>query len=292
MSTAWGETEARAFLRDAGFGPGPFSVKRLTGGLWNDVLRVEAAGRRMILKHYAAVLPGTLFPNLPDDEAAALHRLAGLGVASDPIGYWPEAGVLLYDYVDGPLWDGDVEAMARLLLRKEAADPTGFRAVPVTPQGILAEGDRLLARCGTGALAARWRQRRPRPTEVPPLERLSLIHTDIGAGNLISGVQGLRLIDWQCPAAGDLAEDMFSFLSPAFQVINQRRPLDAAARARFLAALGLPQATARHAALEPCFAYRMAAYCCLRAETADDSDLRLRYAHSAEAELAQLERAA
>ena len=38
----------------------------------------------------------------------------------------------------------------------------------------------------------------------------------------------MRLIDWQCPALGDPAEDIACFLSPAMQVIYGAGPLDAA----------------------------------------------------------------
>ena len=36
----------------------------------------------MVLKHYLEMMPGTLFPNLPEMEAAALDRLVGHDVAS------------------------------------------------------------------------------------------------------------------------------------------------------------------------------------------------------------------
>ena len=35
----------------------------------------------MVLKHYLEMMPGTLFPNLPEMEAAALDRLVGHDVA-------------------------------------------------------------------------------------------------------------------------------------------------------------------------------------------------------------------
>ena len=289
MTTTWGEAEAAEFLRAQGFGLGPFSIRRLTGGLWNDVLLVETPARRMILKHYRGVLPGTLFPNLPDAEAAALQRLAGLEVAPDLIGFWPGDNVLLYDYVEGALWSDEVGAVAQLLARKQAADPSGFRPVPLSPADITAQGDALMARCPASPLVADWQRHRPRPVTLAAPERLSLIHTDIGAGNLVGAGAGLRLIDWQCPAAGDLAEDLFSFLSPAFQVINARPVLDAGQRRQFFEALEIAGAQTRHAALEPFYAYRMAAYCCLRAETATEPELRARYARAARAELAQLQ---
>ena len=34
------------------------------------------------------------------------------------------------------------------------------------------------------------------------------------------------MIDWQCPAAGDPCEDIYSFLSPAFQILSGRAAIE------------------------------------------------------------------
>ena len=284
----WGEAEARGFLQAHGFGSGPFGIRHLAGGLWNDVLQVTSATGTYILKHYVTVLPGTLFPNLPDAEAMALQRLAGLNVAPTFVGFWPEASVLLYDYVPGALWQDDVTAVAELLRRKEAADPTGFRPLAIMPEAILAQADTLFARCTETELVRSWRNRRPVSFAIAPPSRLSLVHTDIGAGNLVGVGAGLRLIDWQCPGAGDLAEDLFSFLSPAFHVLNHRTPLQFDQKRTFLAVLALPDVVGRYALLRPFYAYRMAAYCCLRLQTAPEVEIRQRYSTAALAELSAL----
>ena len=52
-------------------------------------------------------MTGTLFPNLPEDEAEALRRLAGLKVAPDLVGFWPEESLLAYEFAEGDMWDGD-----------------------------------------------------------------------------------------------------------------------------------------------------------------------------------------
>ena len=75
---------------------------------------------------------GTLFPNLPEDEAEALRRLAGLDVAPDLVGFWPQESLLVYEFVEGEMWHGDMHSVAVLLTRKEAADATGFRSVPLS----------------------------------------------------------------------------------------------------------------------------------------------------------------
>jgi thiamine kinase len=226
----------------------------------------------------------TLFPNLPQDEALALQRLAGLAVAPDFVQLWPDAGVLIYRHVTGAQWRGDFAAAARLLARKEAADPSGFRLLPTDGPAILADADRLFTQCSADAITDHWRSLRPAAPSLPPPSRLSLVHTDLGAENLIGAGDDLRLIDWQCPGAGDMTEDVASFLSPAVAIINHRpvpQPVDLAA---FFAALNRPDIAARHRALEPCYAWRMAAYCCLRRQTAPTAEVRTLYSHALEAE--------
>lgn len=287
MSAPWAEAEARAFLVARRPDLGVTGVRALAGGYWNDVLRIDTDQGPLVLKHYRAVMAGTLFPNLPDDEARALQRLAGLAVAPAPVGYWPQEKVLLYAYVEGAPWDGDIAAMVALLVRKAGVSGDGFRQVPVTPEAILAEGDALFAPCRDDALTRRLRALRPAPPPAPPggwCPARRLVHTDIGATNLIGVGAGLRLIDWQCPASGDAAEDVYSFLSPAFQILNLRLPLPATDRARFLHLLGDPALAGRFALLEPAYAWRMAGYCCRRMQSAETEEVRARYARAAGAE--------
>ena len=280
-------TQAVTFLTTNGF-HGPFAISTLRGGYWNQVMKVTCAEGTFVLKRYVEVLPSSLFPNLPEAEAAALERLKGLDVAPEPVGFWPEEKILIYAYVEGELWSDDMAAVAGLLQRKERASSEGFRAVPWQPAQILEEGDRLLARCSSDKLSTRLRQVRPQPVEIAPPDRLSLIHTDIGAGNLVGTGAGLRLIDWQCPAQGDLAEDVYSFLSPAFQILNDRTPV--AESDMFFQALDMPEIRDRYFLLRSCFAYRMAAYCCLRYQGATaDQALHDRYFAAMTAELEHVE---
>jgi aminoglycoside phosphotransferase (APT) family kinase protein len=130
-----------------------------------------------------------------------------------------------------------------------------------------------------------------RPTaSVPSAERLALIHTDAGAGNVIVTTDGARLIDWQCPARGDPAEDLFAFLSPAFQVLYGNEPLAPGDRDRFLHVYADDDVVARLVALEPSLTYRMAAYCAQRRRRLGDDDppATARYARALQLSLAAL----
>jgi thiamine kinase len=283
----WTADDAGRFLGATAFPHRLVSATPLRGGFWNDVFRLDTSGGRFVLKHYESVLPDSLYPNLPDQEYAALRRLSGLAVAPEPFGYWPAHKVLIYHFVDGEPWDNDFASVAALLRRKERASADGFRAVPLTPSAILAEGDGLFARCRHDEEVAACLAGRPAPHDLPPPHRLSLIHTDMGPTNLIGTGEALRLVDWQCPAAGDLAADIYSFLSPAFRVLNFREPLAGADIAHFLAGLAMPEIVHRYRRLRPYYSFRMLGYCAVRSQTADAPAVVSLYRRAIAAELGQ-----
>ncbi|UWQ93046.1 hypothetical protein K3727_09820 [Rhodobacteraceae bacterium M382] len=273
------EAELRRFLTQQGLADDRTGFRKLKGGYLNSVWRVDTADRRLVAKEFAEPMTGTLFPNLPDDEAKALHRLAGLDVAPDLVGYWADLSLLVYEYVEGNMWDGDMPSVAALVMRKEVADPTGFRDVPLDVRDIIAQGDALFARCTSQPTTT------PPPwAEVPPPHKLSLIHTDVG-GNLVGAGSNLRLIDWQCPAIGDICEDIYSFLSPGFQILGERAPLTDAQVGDFWSALSRPDLAERYALLRPAYAWRFAGYCAWRAEVLQDASICSRYRRAFGAEL-------
>ena len=276
------KAELRQFLSKQGLADSQAELRKLKGGYLNTVWCVDTPDRRLVAKEFVKPMTGTLFPNLPEDEAEALRRLAGLEVAPDLVGFWPEVSLLVYDFAEGDMWDGDIKAVAQLLLRKEAADPIGFRSVPLNAQDILAEGDALFARCKSPPDAVC-----PPHVDLPLPEKLSLIHTDIGV-NLVGAGKTLRLIDWQCPAIGDLCEDIYSFLSPAFQILAEREPLTDAEVRNFWLALTRPDLEARYALLRPAYAWRFAGYCAWRSEVLDDAEICARYNRALEKELSYM----
>jgi thiamine kinase len=272
-----------SMLQETGLWQGPVTFHPLKGGYLNEVLLVQTGAAKLVLKRFAPETTGTLFPNRPEDEARALKRLEGLEVAPRLLGFWADASMMIYDYVEGRPWQAGTADVAGLLLRKEAADPDGFRKVPLCPVDILAEGDALFARCRAAPPP------RPDLRDLEPPTRLSLIHTDLGPGNLIGHGAGLRIIDWQCPAAGDLAEDIYSFLSPAFQILSEHTVLTLSEQNAFWQALARPDLKARYLALRPFYAWRMAAYCLWRSETRPEAEVRDRYAAAFAAEVTELD---
>jgi thiamine kinase len=278
-------------LLQAGCAP---QVTPLAGGYWNQVWRLVATSRDWIVKVFDHRPERRLFPILPDSEARAMTALSGLGLAPDPIAYLPRSGarpaVLVYRFHEGEPWQSDTTKVARLLKRQHGLRPEGFRLLATEPAAILAQGDWLMRHLQDDAHVARLRARRPKPIQLPA-PRLAFVHTDAGPGNLIEGPEGLRLIDWQCPGMGDPAEDLFSFLAPCFQILFQHEPLRVEERGDFLAAYGDQDVAARLQVMEPFYAYRMLAYCCLRRLRLSERDETAaeRYRCAIEAELPLLE---
>lgn len=275
--------------------PQALSAELLTGGYLNQVYRVRGADTDWVVKRFRLSSEIGLFPNLPAAEAKALERLAPIGAAPSPIAFIeddPSAPILVYRFYAGHAWNGDLPQVARLLRRIAQVDPTGFRMVPMSPRAILEQGDVFAAAC-TPDMRRRLAAVRPVPVEVAAGPR-RLIHTDFGPGNLIAGADGLKAIDWQCPAAGDPVEDLAAFLSPAFQILYGRSPLTSREEEALLAAYDDDQATGRLRILRPFFDWRMAAYCALRREqhAAARPDFSARYETATAALLARLEAAA
>ncbi len=268
----------------------------LAGGYWNQVFRVRGDGRDLVVKHFGgSSVESTLFPVLPDDEARALNVLAGLDVAPDPVGFWPapdgHGPVLVYDFFPGDMWHGDVADAATLLRRIHSVNVDGFRTMPATSSAILADADRLPGPPEDDAAWLRLLAARPRVVVDEPPSKRVLVHGDFSAGNMIAGPSGVRCIDWQCPGMGDAAEDLWSFLSPAFQILYDRQAFAEKDITRFRTAYGEADVLARLDELTPFLSYRFAHYCCFRTHQLADVDTvgSDRYRHAADAEITRLE---
>jgi aminoglycoside phosphotransferase (APT) family kinase protein len=269
-----------------------FSATPLKGGYWNDVYRIQGEGVDWVAKMFRAGWELTLYPIMPDAEAAALRVLQGTAVAPDPIAYFPasngQPAVLIYEFWPGRMWHSGVAAVAAVLRRLHGLDASGltqFRQQPTSAAGILAQGDELLAAIPDSTQGQQVRQLRPPVRPLPQAKRPSLLHTDFGPGNMIDGPRGLRIIDWQCPGLGDPTEDVWSFLSPGLNILFHHEPLTATERADFLRAYGDVGVNGRLPLLTPYYSYRFAAYCCLRIANAPEAEVQAVYRRALAAEL-------
>jgi len=284
-----------AFVVEQGLTAGrDLRADALTGGYLNQVFRLRGDGIDWVVKRFLPETELALFPNLPEPEHRAMTLANKLGLAPKPVAFIdrPELTVLVYGYVEGEMWSDGIAAVAQMLKRLRAADPTGFRPVPMTPAGILEEGEAFLPKIAPER-RARLQAARPKPIRIGPVKPV-LLHTDIGPGNIIVEKDTGRLvvIDWQCPAAGDPIQDAIAFLSPGFQILYSRPPLSRQQEADFFAAYGDADFKARYDAMLPFYDWRMAGYCAMRIDkyAASRPAASQRYTQAFEALLERLER--
>lgn len=228
----------------------------LTGGRTNRLWRVGD----LVLKRHDPAAASPLFPNIAADEARALHLFAPHGLAPRLRAAGPDW--VIYDHLAGAVWSGDPAPVARMLgrLHRLPLPEPAFRAVPNGSAALLQQARSIAAGLDLP----------PPPADpaIPPAEP-ALLHGDAVAGNVIVTPDGPRLIDWQCPATGDPAEDIAAFLSPAMMWLYSGQILTASDRAAFLDAYPDPAVVDRFLALEPLFRWRMAAHCAWRARRGD-----------------------
>jgi len=289
-----------AFLAEQGLASGSgLTLRALAGGYWNQVYRVTGRGLDLVVKRFHSGFGPLRFPNLPESEAAALAHLAPSGAVPAPLGYWPpapgESPVLVYRYVEGQLWQRGAGAVGRALAAIHALPPPSpphpFRALDDEAEAMLEEGELLLPGLADRGRVKDLEASAPTPVPLPSAPQPVVVHSDCGPGNLIQRPDGrVTVIDWQCCGLGDPAEDLYAFLSPAFQVLSGRAVLTAEEKGAFLAAYATPAAVERLAAKRPFYAWRMLAYCAYRVESlaADDPAGARRYAAAFDAEAAEI----
>ncbi|RID90744.1 aminoglycoside phosphotransferase family protein [Gemmobacter lutimaris] len=229
----------------------------LAGGRVNRVWRVGALVIK--LHHPAAASP--LFPNDAGAEYTALRLLEGTGLAPSPVAggdNW-----LAYRFVEGQPWRQGAASIGRLLAQLHGQPTTAlpFRRPPTGNTAILAD-----------AMTWAVRQTLPPLPQVPASApvRLSFLHGDPVAGNIIGNDDKALLIDWQCPALGDPVDDIALFLSPGMQLLYRGSRLSADEIAAFRATYGMADVLARYDLLAPLLHWRIAAHCALRASQGHD----------------------
>lgn len=277
---------------------GEANLTKLTGGGWNDVFRLQATGVDWVVKLYSSGQQASLFPMMPEAETQALETLRGRKVAPEPVAFLKTENdlqglgrpMLVYVYYPGQQWVSGVEPVAELFKQQHATEPGNQRPLASEPGAILYQGDQLLTKLADDAWAIRLKTARPIPPLSLPRGRRALVHTDAGAANIIQGEDGLRLIGWRCPGIGDPAEDLYAFLSPAFQILGKSPLLSTDDHGRFLRQYGDTVTVERLDLLWPAYSYRMLAYCRLRTLELQHRDPKLseRYRKAFEAEFATL----
>jgi thiamine kinase len=235
-----------------------------TGGRTNKVWRLEGEND-LICKLYLETKSNPLFNNTPEAEYKCLLFLDGSGIAPKPYKYLktPFGEVLLYNYVKGQTWSHDVSTVSELLIRiQNHKYPKDLRVLSALPSDIKESGLKIINKLNnyhTNKLNMICPD-----VSISDIEPV-LLHTDVVPGNLILGDDGLRLIDWQCPAIGDPIVDIMMFLSPGMHEIYGPGKLSMKDYGVFLMSL-TSDLRNRYNIIGPLYHWRLAAYCFWKAE--------------------------
>lgn len=235
-----------------------------TGGRTNKVWLLKG-GKDLICKLYLETKTNPLFNNTPKAEYECLLLLNGSGIAPQPYKYLktPFGDVLLYDYIKGQTWLHDVDSVSELLTRiRKHKYPNGLRILSAMPSDIKQSGLEIISKLNS--------YHKNKLINICPDVSVSdiepvLLHTDVVPGNLILGDEGLRLIDWQCPAIGDPIVDIVMFLSPGMHEIYGSGKLSMKDHEVFLMSLS-SNLCERYNIIGPLYHWRLAAYCFWKAE--------------------------
>jgi hypothetical protein len=228
--------------------------QRLTGGRVNLLWRVG----QVVIKQFRASGISPLFPNDPSAEAAALTLLAPYELAPKLLARGQDW--LAYEFRPGRAWRSDTTIVARALgnLHRLTVPAHSFRLGANGSAQLLEQAKAIAALCKSHIGP-------PPPDNGVASGPTCLIHGDAVPGNLIALNGKITFIDWQCPAIGDPAEDIATFLSPAMQYLYRGTPLSQAEVSAFRAACPAPQVE-RYDQLAAIYHWRMAAHCLWKAE--------------------------
>ena len=234
----------------------------LDGGRTNQTWRVADGTRQIVVKLFAKDSQNPLFPNDPEREIRALRHLEHHNLAPRLVDHFvtPFGQCVIYEHLRGQTWETDPAPVARLLKRLHRLDaPEGLRATPDGSLALRRHGDMILELCPRSA--ADWAHDLMPRTTIPPVGTNSLLHGDPVPGNIVGEGSDWRLIDWQCPAAGDPCEDIAIFLSPAMQLAYRGTALSEAEKTAFLDAYDDVDIMKRYNTVAPWYHWRMLAYC-------------------------------
>ena len=235
-----------------------------TGGQTNKVWRLIGE-EDLICKLYLETGNNPLFKNTPEEEYRCLLWLEGSNIAPKPYKFLktPFGEVLIYNYIKGQIWSHNVDSVSELLTRiRKHIYPKGLRVLSNLPSDIKQIGLEII-----NELNSYHKNKLIKicpDVSIPDIEPV-LLHTDVVPGNLILADEGLRLIDWQCPAIGDPIVDIMMFLSPGMHEIYCSRKLSMKEHETFLMNL-TSKLRNRYNILAPLYHWRLAAYCFWKAE--------------------------
>ena len=263
----------------------------LVGGRSNRVWRLKANhGLDLCVKLYSAHnWDNPLFPNDPTLEYACLKDLAGYGLCPTPVAFMETSlgQCLVYEHIAGEMLSDQFDLIAKSLsVLHQIPKIDGLRIASVGSKQIGTDGLSILERCET-PFKDELLSRKPKTT-VEPLASRQMIHGDPVPANVIVSDGVAKLIDWQCPAFGDPAEDLSHFLSPAMQWLYRKSTLSDVEAFAFIDMYSECNAAfdkKRFSEIRDWYSWRIAAYCLWQMERGNEA-----YERALELELKSLEK--
>ena len=259
-------------LIDQGILKAPAEWTELAGGRSNRVwhLKINNALDLCVKLYPKHPWQNPLFPNDPLGEHICLKALAPHGLSPTPVAFikTPVGPCLIYEHIAGTLLEDQVILMAQCLAQLHQLPPLkGLRNASVGSSQIRADGVNILGMCNTPEKDV-VHSLMP-DTYVAPVAKRWMIHADPVPANVIISQGRAKLIDWQCPALGDPAEDLCHFLSPAMQWLYRQAILSDIEVSSFISSYAQYSAVfdkARFLDLRAWYSWRIAAYCLWQVE--------------------------
>lgn len=263
----------------------PVVITKLTGGYRNLIHRVQGEGLDLIVKQYAPPDDNPLFPLLFEDEGRLLAHYQDAGIAPHLVTTDRDRRLLVYRFIPGDVWGGDLSGVGALLTRVGQVAPAEWlRKLPSSVDELRAHTSNIL-RGVTKPLPGLLDHFDVKDDPFQP----RLVHTDCGPGNIIGALGHYTLVDWQCPGQGDPVEDLSAFTSPGVQILYGRAPLGKAEVDELVASYGGTDVVERYRWKAPLYSARFAAYCSWRIERLSDQPEADIYRQALAAEMECLE---
>ncbi|MEX2495863.1 MAG: choline/ethanolamine kinase family protein [Woeseia sp.] len=190
---------------------GDYSCRKISGGLTNRSWCVSSAAGEFVLRLDAAHTAALELDR--GTELKILREASKVGIAPEIVWSDPPAGILLYKYLPGPVWQREsldqphnLERLAELLRKVHSLPAAGV------PLDAVAAASRLAAAAGKDPALTPFAERcLCLVTELPAVEAVCCCHNDVIAANIVES-STICLLDWEYACDNDALFDLASLI--------------------------------------------------------------------------------
>ncbi|MEM1078008.1 MAG: phosphotransferase [Pseudomonadota bacterium] len=237
------------------------SLKQVRKGLTSKVwVHEPAVGPSIVLKLSDPNRGSDLFPNMPEQEWAAMKALSGRAMSAFPLTLQrlPSGKSLILSQFISSKTTVTPRALAELLHKIHGTHPwTGLTNRMSSTTELLAEGHALLVESSSPVWLTRLAPPDHRRRNLTPQ---CLVHRDPVPANVAMNTESHAVaLDWQCPAFGDPCEDIAHATSPGMQSLSETDPV--ISDQELLDAYRTAEMSRAFAQMAPYYRWRMACYC-------------------------------